>query len=178
MLHHVVLAVGQDQPGIVAAVTGAVLAAGGNLLDTSMTRLSGHFAIAIAVEADCASSALADSIVSATSAYDLTVTVRGVDPAVNGATPHRDDPWVVSVFGADRAGIVARVTALLAGLAVNIVDLDTRRVGAESDPVYAMVLEVDLPDGCDAESLRADLLALAEELGVSASLHRADTAVL
>ena len=178
MSHHVVLAVGLDQPGIVAAVTGAVLDAGGNLLDTSMTLLSGHFAIAIAVEADADPASLAASIERATSGFDLTVTVRGVDAAVNGTTPRRDEPWVVSVFGADRAGIVARVTALLARHAVNIVDLDTRRVGAESDPVYAMVLEVDLPAACDPDALRAELLGLADELGVSASLHLADTAVL
>jgi glycine cleavage system transcriptional repressor len=175
----VVFTVGSDRPGIVAAVTGAVYELGGNLLDTTMTILSGQFAVALAVDIDVDAATLQGALVAATETFDLAVMVRPVeahDDATHGA--RSPDPWVVSVYGADRAGIVARSAEVLARRGVNVVDLQTRVVGASDDPVYAMLLEVELPSDLDVGELRHDLEQLAADLSVSVSLHRADAAIL
>jgi predicted amino acid-binding ACT domain protein len=53
-------------------------------------------------------------------------------------------PHIISVYGADRPGIVYMVTKELAGRKVNITDLNTQVVGSKDRPVYVMVLEVDI----------------------------------
>ena len=45
MPHVAVTALGADRPGIVAAVTGVLMRHGGNLEDSAMTNLGGHFAM-------------------------------------------------------------------------------------------------------------------------------------
>jgi hypothetical protein len=61
---------------------------------------------------------------------------------------------------------------------VNIVDLSTRVIGDADRPVYAMVLEVVLPDGADPGALGAGLHELADELGVECSLHLDEADIL
>ena len=176
MAQYVVFTVGRDRPGIVAAVTGALYALGGNLLDTSMTVLSGHFAVALAVDAPVDEATLVAALTPVADRLELGLSVL---PISGGEHPRPAGPrFVVSVYGADHSGIVARVTALLAEHGVNIVDLETRRVGAADDPVYAMLLEVALPVELTAVELSEALSLLAEELGVEASLHEADADIL
>src|SRR5438309_11865952 len=110
MPHFAVTAVGADRPGIVAAVTGVFVEHGCNLDDCSMTILRGHFAMMLVVDAPSATTA--DAIEQALAApagnYELVVAVRAIDdqrpPSPTG------DAWNVAVYGADRPGIVHRVT--------------------------------------------------------------------
>ena len=44
-----VTAIGRDRPGIVAAITSALLEAGGNVDDSQMSILHGHFAVMLIV---------------------------------------------------------------------------------------------------------------------------------
>ncbi|MCZ7525138.1 MAG: ACT domain-containing protein [Acidimicrobiia bacterium] len=173
-----VWALGVDRPGIVAAVTGALFEQGGNLSDCSMTILSGHFAMVLVVEAppDVDVGSLEEALAAPAAAFDLGVAVRPIrdeDRPVGGGAP-----FVVSVYGADKPGIVHHVSALLAESGVNITDLETRRIGDPDDPVYAMLLEVVLPASLAPDELRAALSEAAEELGVDASLHEAEADVL
>jgi glycine cleavage system transcriptional repressor len=173
-----VWAVGADRPGIVAAVTGGLLEAGCNLQDCSMTVLSGHFAMMMLVEgpADLERGGLESALAQAESAYDLTVAVRPLAEAV--AQPVEGDPYIVSVYGSDHPGILHRVARFLAEASVNITDVNTRVIGEADEPVYAMLLEVTLPEGLDPGPLDRQLKAEAAELGVDASLHPADADVL
>jgi glycine cleavage system transcriptional repressor len=176
--HVSVTAIGIDRPGIVAAVTGALVDHGGNLEDTSMTILRGQFAmmLVVAVPDDVRPDELERDLSAATAGLGLTVLVRALEDA--GAPPADGEAWTVSVYGADRPGIVHRMTELLAGREVNIVDLTTRVIGAADRPVYAMVLEVVLPAGLSSEAIGAELRELAAELGVECSLHPAEADIL
>ena len=176
MSHIAVTAVGADRPGIVAGVTRVLFEQGCNLEDTSMTILRGHFAmmLVVAVPDGLDTDALDQAVRGAVP--DLLVSVRPIEDEVAGSPP--GDPWAVSVYGADRPGIVYRVASLLADRGVNIVDLSTRVIGAEDRPVYAMLLDVTLPEGLDAASLDADLEALAADVGVECTLHPSDADVL
>jgi glycine cleavage system transcriptional repressor len=173
--HYVVFAVGADRPGIVARLTGALYDVGANLLDSSMTILSGHFAVALALDAQIPVAALEAALADVAQRLDLGVTVREVDPA---GVPPTGARHVVAVYGADHPGIVARVAHELATRGVNIVDLETRRVGDPDDPVYAMVLEVIVPPDLDVDELASDLRSVAEELGVEAHVHPVDADIL
>jgi glycine cleavage system regulatory protein len=75
-----VTAIGTDRPGIIARVTGVLHEHGGNLEDSSMTILGGHFAIMLLVSCDAAPDALEEALRTATEDLGLVVTVRPVGP--------------------------------------------------------------------------------------------------
>ncbi len=178
MAHFAVTAVGADRPGIVAAVTGVLVDAGCNLEDTSMTILRGHFAMMLVLSGPDRVDArsLEVALAAAAAPLGLVVTARTIDDAVPESPA--GEPWRATVQGADRPGIVHRVTALLAAQGVNVVDLATRVVGEADAPVYVMVLDLSVPPERGGEELSRRLDALAEELGVSATLHPADPDIL
>jgi glycine cleavage system transcriptional repressor len=164
MGHLAVTAVGADRPGIVAAVTSVLVERGCNLEDTSMSILRGHFAMVLIVAAPDAAE------------LDLVVSVREI--ADVEASSAAGESWTVTVYGADRPGIVHRITQVLADLGVNVVDLTTRVASPDDHPVYAMLLEVTLPVGLDGATLADRLDAAAGSLGVECSLHPSDADIL
>ena len=179
MAHFAVTAVGADRPGIVAAVTGAFAAHGCNLEDSSMTILRGQFAMMLVVDAPAGVGAeqLQSALAGPAADLDLVVTVRPAAEPAPAADPDLVS-WTVSVYGADHPGIVHGLTSLLAERSVNIVDLSTRVIGTDEDPVYTMVLEVTLPPGGDPRQLERDLEAKAGELGVTCRLHPSEADIL
>jgi len=178
----VVTAVGADRPGIVAAVTGVFVDHGCNLEDSSMTILGGQFAMMLVVDAPdgVGAAELETALGEPAAALDLVVTVRPpADPRPGGGASFAGgESWTVSVYGADHPGIVHGVAELLAGEGVNIRNLSTRVIGDPDRPVYAMVLEVSLPPGVDADGLGRRLSEAAARLGVDASLHASDADIL
>jgi len=169
-MHVAVTAVGRDRPGIVAAVSKVLHGAGCNIEDSRMAILGGHFSmmLIVALPTDTGADALEEALGEPARALDLVVSVRPVAEAAPELA--EGQPFVVSVYGADHPGIVARVTALLADHRVNISDLATHVVGGEP-PVYVMVMEVVLPAGADPGGIEADLKALASELEVDVSMR-------
>lgn len=178
MSHLVVSAVGADRPGIVAAVTGALMAAGCNLEDTSMTILRGNFAMMLVVAAPGGTTA--DAIRAAldgpAAALDLVLTVRALPDVA--PTVAEGDHWTVSVYGADRPGIVHAVTLVLADLGINVTDLRTNVIGDPDRPVYAMLLDVTLPSSADGASVERRLRELGATLGVECSMHPDEADIL
>ncbi len=168
----VVTAVGQDGPGVIAALARAVYDLGGNLDDATMTRLHGAFAAMVAarmpdgVGEDAVRAALAPV------ARDrgLTVMVQTVSDVPAEAAPDT----LLTVYGADKPGIVTHITEALAARGVNITDMDTRVAGTPESPVYVMLLEV-VAGGTD---LAADLDALKRSLGVDITVSTLDTEAL
>jgi glycine cleavage system transcriptional repressor len=172
-----VTAIGTDRPGIVAGVTGALVAHGCNLEDTSMSILRGHFAMVLIVAAPDGldATALEEALAADSATADLVVAVRVVDSA--GGVDDDGERWTVVVYGADHPGIVHGVAAALAALDVNIVDLTTRVTG-DDRPIYAMVMEVALPAGLSGGDLDARLAAVAADLGVECTLHPSEADLL
>jgi glycine cleavage system transcriptional repressor len=121
-------------PGIVAAVAEVLQERGGNVEDSAMTILGGHFAIVLLVEIDDEPEDLRTALLAATVDLGLTVSVTAADGG-GGIEPTH----LLSVYGADKPGILAGVTRALADAGANVTDLETRVLGADDEPVYAMV---------------------------------------
>ena len=172
----VITAVGDDRPGIVAAFTEALLPLNGNLDDTAMTLLEGQFAMVLVITLPAGdASTVRDALTPVAATFDLMADVRALGP--RGADPGGLE-CALTVYGADRPGIVHRVTTALAARAVNIVDLSTRVIGRDgATPVYAMLLDLRLPPLVDESVVRADLDAVARELGVDCTLRVIDADV-
>jgi glycine cleavage system transcriptional repressor len=162
--------IGPDRTGIVADVAEALAGVGANLSDSTMTRLRGHFAMTLICTGPTVD-AVEKALAPITADGRLLATVRAVQPETDTAA--NGEPYLVSVHGADRLGIVAAVTRVVSEAGGNITDLTTRLTG----PLYVLVAEVDLPDG-QAEQLAEQLAVAANELGVDVTLRRAESEIL
>ena len=126
---------GEDKKGIVAAVTRALFERDITLGETSMLRLGGNFTIMMMVATDLDAAAIQEAMNDAVSAMELTL---HIDSMQGGLHRHITPNLIVRVSGADRAGIVARVTGALAEAGFNILDLESDVAGSAENPVYIM----------------------------------------
>ena len=170
MHEYAITILGRDRPGIIAEATAILAGLGLNLTDSTMTRLRGHFAMTLVCAGEPAAAEVERAV--GPMGADLVVTVRelGPEPEPEPAGGH----YVLSLHGADRLGIVAAVTGILADVGGNITDLTTRLAG----DLYVLVAEVDLPSTVEIETVTARLDAAAGELGVDAALRPAEVDVL
>lgn len=174
-----ITAVGRDRPGVIAALTGALAELDANLEDTSMTILGGRFAMVLLVAApdEVSVAAVEEALAEPARSLHLDVSVHPAD-ASGGDEASDVDRWTLSIHGADHPGIVHGVTATLADLGVNVLDMRTRVVGAADRPAYVMTLDVAVPPTTDGEAVRARLVEVSGELGVDCALHPVDDDLL
>jgi glycine cleavage system transcriptional repressor len=159
-----VTVVGHDRPGIIAAAADALAGCGMNLEDSSMTLLRGHFAMTLVCAGDASVDAVRGALAPlASSGLDVAVREVAPDPDAASATASH----LVTVYGADRLGIVARLVGVVAEAGANVTDLTTRLSG----DLYVLLAEVALPAGPDAAGLEARLGEVGAELGVEVTLR-------
>jgi len=166
-----VTVLGHDRPGIVADTTAALAQLGGNLEDSTMTLLRGHFAMLLLVRTSAGTEDVEQALSGLTADGRLTVDVREVPDLEVGAAPPSGRPFVLSVHGADRPGIVSALTGVVAGARGNVTDLTTRLSGE----LYVLVAEVSVPVDADLEPLERAVRAAADELGVDVSWRPLET---
>jgi glycine cleavage system transcriptional repressor len=165
-----VTVIGHDRPGIVADVAEILARLGANLTDSTMTRLRGHFAMTLVCNGPTAEEVEA-ALGPLAAQGQLLATVRAVRPEAGAMVTGA--PYLMTVHGADRLGIVAAVTRVLADAGGNITDLTTRLSGS----LYLLVAEVDLP--LDAVQPATSRLAeVAARLGVEVTLRPNDPDLL
>ncbi len=173
MSRFIVTAFGPDNYGIVARVTSALAELNCNLADSTMSNLSGHFAMMLVVDGEVDEKSIFNSVQSKCAELNLVVDVKQIDPA---ASPALDgDRYVLSVYGTDRPGIVAGICEVLAAHNANIFDLTTRVTESDLLQIYTMIMEIALAEGEDPQLLEMALRAKAELLGVSCSLRAVDS---
>jgi glycine cleavage system transcriptional repressor len=159
--------VGHDRPGIIARTAEVLSAYGMNLEDSSMTLLRGHFAMTLICAGQTPAAELERALAAAIDP-SLAVTVRAVP---NESERHPvGSTYLVTVHGADRLGIVARLAGTIAAAGGNITDLTTRLAGE----LYVLLAEVDLPPAADVLALRSALAATSRELGVETVLRQVE----
>ena len=124
-----------------------------------MTRLSGQFAMILAVESpDLTAQELETRLSPLRSALGLQVHVSS---AGDGTEAQNAPPrWILTAYGAERTGLLARLTGVLAAQGANVTDVQTRVASGGS--VYVMLLELELPAPLEASALEG---ALKTELG-------------
>ncbi|WP_123102388.1 glycine cleavage system protein R [Acidithiobacillus sulfuriphilus] len=166
--------IGEDRPGIVAAVTQALYTAGCSIGDASMMRLGGYFAIMQVLSYPQDLGAVEMALDAAVKRLNLRVHLDPLSSvaADGGAAPDTR----VTVFGADRPGIVASVTAALASIGFNIVDLESERSGSPEHPIYIMVIQGRAPAGIAA--VQEVLAPLRERESIDIGVHPLETVVL
>lgn len=165
MTTQVILTVaGSDRPGLTQALADAVLAAGGNWLESHLATLGGKYVGSVLVDLPADALPALEDRARAIDAHGLSVSVLAAAP--EAATPGR--ALSLDLVGQDRPGIVREVTAVLARFEVNIDDLDTAvESGAWSgERLFRARARLHIPEGTDPDAVIAALEAISGEIMV------------
>ncbi|MBI3999792.1 MAG: ACT domain-containing protein [Candidatus Omnitrophica bacterium] len=145
----VITVTGKDRPGIISSLTEVLYRSQGNLEDASMTILEGEFAMIFLAELKNRSlhTKFRQELKKLEKKLNLVIFIKEIKHRVTRGEKHRPGtiPWVVSVLGKDKAGIVYRVSKLLADSGLNITDLNSKIIGRGIKTTYVLILEVDIP---------------------------------
>ncbi len=148
--------VGADRPGIVARISQCLYQAGCNLGEASMIRLGGNFTIMLMIQTTQPRQQVEQALQPV--AQELGLSLH-LDPIEGHLHEHRQPDVRITVFGADRSGIVAQVSNALAGAGLDILELESSVAGSRQQPLYIMQLE-----GVASRGIEALRQALAEQL--------------
>jgi glycine cleavage system transcriptional repressor len=170
-------AVGADRPGIVAAIAGVLFENDCNIEDSEMARLGPDFAcmLMIRMPEGMVSQQLETRVAQTVHEMGLSVHLHDLRPEEASETPIQRPRHLIHVYGADRKGIVHRITRRLAEQSVNITNLHTEVIHHQT-PLYVMMIEVELPPFVDSGRLQTELAALGTEIGVTVSMKPKDDA--
>jgi glycine cleavage system regulatory protein len=160
--------IGDDRPGLVSALSSAINAHGASWERSQMARLAGKFAgiLQVAVADDQAEALVAD--LTALKDIGLVVAVEQTDKPVERESLRLH----LELLGADHPGIVAEISASLAGRGIGIEELstDVREAPMSGGMLFEARAVLDAPPEVGTESLRSMLEALADELMVEIRL--------
>lgn len=159
-----------DRPGIVASVSKVFFDNEFNIEDSSSTLLKGFFA-AIFIVSHSEDMSVEDVKNKFSGIEGMDVYIKKISGEPVQA---EGDHYIVSVYGADKAGIVHKVSTYLADNKINIIDLQTKVAGKEKNPIYIMVLEVVPPKGINEEWIDA-LKDISKEMGTDVNVRMIDT---
>jgi len=171
----IITLVGPDRPGLVDAISQAIVAHQGNWLESRMAHLAGKFAGILRVEVP---PERADALVTALQDLNdiglrLVVEPSGPDGMVTARRTME-----LELLGMDRPGLVHQVSHLLAEQGVNVEELATDRSSApmSGDTLFRARARIDVPADVDANALRESIERLAHDLVVDIRLADLGTA--
>ncbi|MDO8585440.1 MAG: ACT domain-containing protein [Armatimonadota bacterium] len=165
---YIVTVMSRDRVGIVADVSRALAGLGGNITDLSQTLLRGYFTLIISVETpdDVTDARVREAVAQAGAPGEFGVEVRHYEPP-QAAEQVSTERFVLTTRGADRPGIIARVTAYLAEQSINIEDFYAHVVAGD----LLMVLQVAVPSGLNIRQVQREIEQVGREFGLSVHLQ-------
>lgn len=155
--------IGSDRPGLTGALADAVLSAGGNWLESHLSRLAGTYVGSVLVEVPDDGVAALRAAVSAVDAQGLSVAIVAA-----GAAETAGAELTLSIVGQDRPGIVREVSTALATLGVNIEKLTsvTEATAWSGGLLFKAEMLLRLPAGIGATAVQDALEAVSAEIMV------------
>lgn len=166
----VLTVIGDDQSGLVDALSGVVARHGGNWERSHMARLEGKFAGIVVIEVAAGDvDGLVGDLAPLQAHGLLEITV---ERAASADAPSSADYLSLQLVGHDRPGIVHEISHALASRNVSIEELQTETMSAPmaNEPLFEATAVLRAPAGLDLDELRAALEALANELMVDIDL--------
>ena len=172
MQHFALTIIGRDRPGIVSQVTEILYRLGCNIADSSCSILGGQFSMILIISHPQIHSKedFGDAFTPLEEA-NLSVFIRTLKPGGEKRPELTGDLCMISVYGADKPGIVYRVAKELGDRQINITDLNTKLIGDEKRPIYVMMIEAMLPEGTEVEAVEGWMAELKQELQVDISVR-------
>ena len=175
--YYALSAIGKDRPGIVAEVSGLIYECGGNLEDSSMTRLGEQFALLILLSGSGEEFQYRLSTGCKRLEWEKHLSIFltpvedfGGKPGSGVAT----ELFELTTTGMDRMGIVYQVSRLLADRGINIADMHTKATPSPESgtPIFTMKVLLEVPAKISPQDLLEKLNRLGEELAIDISLKK------
>ena len=149
--------------------------------DSSMSILKGEFSMIMTVTfpTTLRPEVLSARLEAIQRDFGLLISHR-IRDGVEAPTESGDDgeSYILSIYGADRPGLLFGVSDLLARHGINITDLRTTTLERGGTAVYVMFLEVDLPPGTDWDAVDAELKTRCSDLSVEVTVQPLDRTLL
>ncbi len=173
MKHFVITAFGEDKPGIVEKITKVLYEKNLNIEDSSMTRLNNEFTVMLVVasENDISEEDLKKEFEKVEKELNLFINVKEIPEETIEGKKEVGEIYNLIVYGADKPGIVYKVSKLLADKDINISDLRTEK----SKDLYVMAIEAEVPKITNIEDLEKDIEKLKDEMNIDISLEKVET---
>ncbi len=172
--YYAISAIGNDRPGIVADLSELVYESECNLEDSSSTQLENQFAHLMVVSSQDADAGNRLSAGCKRLEWEkkLTVFFSPLAEVEWKRVRGRGSSWELKALGVDKAGIVCRVTRLLADRGMNIerMETTTQPSADTGTPIFQMQVVLWGPEDLDENRLRLDLEDLGDRLVVDISL--------
>jgi glycine cleavage system transcriptional repressor len=170
----VISVIGRDRPGIVANVSRVLYLNNCNIGELTQTAIKGQFAmilIATPLQKEMISG-LKEDLQNLAADLDLNINLRVVrktelTPFASAET----EPFVLTVRGEDKPGLVYGITEVLAEHGINITNLDAQTAQIGEKVEYIQFYEVDIPQNLDYRMIQEKLRRRGEEMGVIVDLQ-------
>jgi len=169
----IISVIGEDRPGILAAVSDRLYANGCNIEDVSQTILQSVFGalFIVSTAAGTDSKQLQANLTKVLSVLNLDIYVREKGFAAPQSVAAQ--PFIVTTLGPDQPGLVRGVTSVFARHAVNVTNLKGVFKGGDDPGNNIMIFEVDVPVATDLPLLRRELEQAAGQLALEINIqHR------
>ena len=166
---YVMTAFAKDRPGVLNSVSGLLSENGCNLLDCTMTRLMGEFAMILAFSSRI--QGIEERLLRACRRLERDEEISVYFTRSDSRTEKEMRPLeeqTIHVEGIDHAGIVYKVSGVLASGNMNIESLSAEQTQAPGSgtAMYSLDIKFLLPDDVDLDKLDKDLARVANELHV------------
>jgi len=169
--------IGRDRPGIVASVSKVLYQNRCNIEDLSQTAIRGQFAMIL-----IASTLKEDVLVGLK--RDFQELAKGLNLDINlkkirpeELAPYEageTEPFIITVQGEDRPGLVYGISEILAERSINITNLDARVALVGGKQEYIQLFEVDIPKEVDYGLIQEKLRKRGQEMEVAVDLQHRD----
>jgi glycine cleavage system regulatory protein len=166
----VLTVVADDHPGIVETLSEVLTRHGGNWTESSMMTLAGKFAGILLVQV---ATAEVDAFISALE--DLEASGLKVIAQRSGAASIVDEAqeFSIELVGQDHPGIVHDITQVLAGLGINVQELETtvQSASMSGESLFMAHARIIVPTAVSLDQLQDEMEELANELMVDIKLE-------
>jgi glycine cleavage system transcriptional repressor len=168
---------GSDQPGIMAAIADVINQRNGNIENLSQTLLNSVFGALLLVDVPHHEKAeeLQTALENACNKMGLFIRVHPWNEKASDWYQNKPEvqPYIVTVIGPDRQGIVAEVAGQLFKHAVNITNMQAIFKGGKNPMDNLMVFEIDVPKATIMNDLRDAFAEISQRLDLEVSVqHR------
>ncbi|MDR0577403.1 MAG: glycine cleavage system protein R [Candidatus Accumulibacter sp.] len=166
IMNLILMAIGDDRPGLVGQLSAAIGRHGGNWLQSSMSHFAGKFAGIVRVDIGEERVDALEAELAALPGLRVTAEVSGAAPASSGRRLN------LALAGHDRIGIVREVSHVLARHAVNVEELSTHTASApmSAEILFHATAELTASPSLDTRALVRDLEQISNDLMVDITL--------
>jgi glycine cleavage system transcriptional repressor len=171
----IVSVLGHDRPGIVAAVTAILFDLNCNIENVSQTILQTEFSgsFIVTMPQNLSLEDLQERFIGDLAPMELHVHIEPLKEKEKALSTQASEPFVITTKGPDRLGLVAGISAVIAGYGVNITNLQAVFKGGDDPGDNIMIYEVDIPSKIDQQAFYSDLREKAKSLSLHISIqHR------